>query len=227
MSEKIKRCIVHGYELSYSSDWTGSLEPLHHWIYYWNQASLAWDYIAKDMPIIEIGIGTGFLKNYLKSQGWKCSTIDIDEAKRPDIVSDIASGDLSSMDFECVLAFEIFEHLPYPLFKQAVYNLTQYRPKFIIFSIPWSERRILELKINIPRLKEKTLSFYARKNRILAQNHFWELKKHGKDSDSILSQGKKGLVSIAKIRELFSFVGYELTIKQKVKNIQYFVAERR
>lgn len=225
MYGNLKRQIVDGYEVIYSSDWIESLEPLRHWIYYWNQASLVWDYVDKDSPLIEIGIGTGFLKNYLNNQGWKCTTIDIDEAKQPDVIADISSAGLSNLNFECVLAFEIFEHIPYPLFKRALHNISQNNPKYIIFSLPWSQRRIFELNIKLPKIKEKTFSLYMRKHKISTKTHFWELKKGGKCIESVFEKGHKGLVPISKIKDSFSLVGYNLKIKQKVGNIQFFVAE--
>ena len=219
-----KKYTADGYDLTYSSGWIHELESLQHWIYYWNQASLVWNYVDKNDKLIEIGIGTGFLKNYLKSKGWDCTTIDIDQDKKPDMICDISSMDLSELAFECVIAFEIFEHLPYPLFKRAIYNIAQRRPKYIIFSLPLSMRRVFEFKMKLPRLKEKKIEFNIKRNKIRTPNHFWELKKQGDVSPQILYQGDKGIIPMKNLRELFSSVGYNLKTKQKIDNIQFFVA---
>lgn len=218
--------IVDDYELTFSYDWTQKLEPWQHWIYYWYQASLVWNYVDKNKKILEVGIGTGFLKNYLKNRGWEYCTIDIDKRKSPDIVDDISSIDLSKLAFECVLAFEVFEHLPYPLFERAIHNIAQKGPSHIIFSLPWSISCFFEFKIKLPKLKEKKIAFYIKKRKVTCPNHFWELKKSGKNNARVIYQGDKGLVSINKINELFSSVGYILKTEQKVDNIQFFVAKK-
>ena len=224
---KYKQSIFKGHELIYSADWIWKIESQVHWIYYWHQASLVWSLVPKTEKLLEIGVGSSFLSNYLKSKNWDVTTLDIDEDKSPDLVGNIAEFDLSKLPFDVVLAFEIFEHLPYPVFEEAVDNLLRQHPKEIIFSVPWSKIPILEFKLKFPKFRPIQFQVLLNKKKITTPAHFWELKKSGSPRPEVIEQGMKGTVPEARLHQLFWEHGYHLKKIERVGYIQFFVAERR
>ena len=71
--------IVDGVEYRYSSDWVHKLESEEHWRSYWQQLKLALPELEEGDTILEIGPGSGFVTNYLRSKGYKVTTLDIDD----------------------------------------------------------------------------------------------------------------------------------------------------
>ena len=56
--------------------------------------------------IIELGIGSGFTSNYLRSKKMDVLTVDIDKKKSPDIVSDAISFK-PNKNYDHFCAFEV------------------------------------------------------------------------------------------------------------------------
>ena len=73
---------VDGIEYRYSSEWIKSLESEDHWRFYWSQISLIHKELQEGDTILEIGPGSGFTTNYLRSKGYTVSTIDIADHQR-------------------------------------------------------------------------------------------------------------------------------------------------
>jgi SAM-dependent methyltransferase len=172
METKIKK--HNGVEYTYSSDWIHYLETEQHWRLYWKQQKLLENYLKQDDKILEIGIGTGFTANYLKSKNYKVTTFDIDDEKKPDIVGNIVEYDWKSEKFSHVLAFEVFEHIPYEEFKKVLTNLKTVTD-YIFLSLPLNKKTIFSIDIKLPKLKNKHFSFSINKNKITTKNHFWEV----------------------------------------------------
>ncbi len=104
-----------GIEYQYSTDWVHQLESEQHWRLYWQQQNLMDGYIAEDDHLLEIGVGTGFTANYLRAKNLTVTTADIDKGKNPGIVTNIVSYDFPD-SYDSVLAFEVFEHIPFSEF---------------------------------------------------------------------------------------------------------------
>ena len=101
---------------SYSTDWIHNLESKKHWQLYWHQQKLLENRISVNDKILEVGVGSGFTANYLKSKGFNVKTVDIDQNKNPDIVKNIVYTEPKFFNFDVLLAFNIFEHIPYDEF---------------------------------------------------------------------------------------------------------------
>src|SRR5437763_1112619 len=104
-----KTDLVDGVAYRYSTEWIHQLEGETHWRLYWRQQRLMRDLITPDDRLLEIGLGTGFTANYLRSRGVAVTTLDIDADKRPDIVANVARYDFPT-GYDAILAFEVFEH---------------------------------------------------------------------------------------------------------------------
>lgn len=69
--------------------------------------------IDKDSKILEIGCGSQWLSNYMKSNGWK-NYIGLDIVPPADIVGDLKSWKnlgLEANYFDYIIAFEVVEHV--------------------------------------------------------------------------------------------------------------------
>ena len=221
---KIKE--VDGYSLSFDSEWTSHLESKEHWGFYWVQAWLVHELTKPEDRLLEIGVGTGFLSNYLRARGRAVVTVDIDGDKSPDIVSDASSYDFSAEKFAAILAFEVFEHMPFPLFKRTVQNISFQKPASFLFSIPWSVRSIGSIKLKFPKTPVVEARVDIPKKKIFTKNHFWELKKRGNAAPEVLDGSVKGLVSIKDVLAVFEEQDYSVEPVHREGRIQFFKASR-
>lgn len=227
MTNEKGRKAVDGFELTFSSDWIHQLESQQHWIYYWHQANLVWKEVPKSSKLLEIGVGTGFLSNYLKGQGWSVKTLDIDEGKNPDIIGDASTYEFDKVRPDAVLAFEIFEHLPFPLFARTVENIGKSTAQSVIFSIPWAARPIFSLSIKLPKIKEKHFSVLLRRNIVTESNHHWELHSNPKGNEAVAKGGRKGTVSLSAVKSVFESSGFDVELCGMEQRIQFAIARRK
>lgn len=204
------------YELIYSSDWIDEIESLVHWSYYWHQAKLVEQYFDKTSKILEIGIGTGFLSNYLRSKGRIINTLDIDPDKKPDICAEASGFNYTSLKLDVVLAFEVFEHIPIPLLTQLLNQLYVGQVPNLLFSVPWNDTKFLDFNCKLPRLPQFKLTPQIPKFKISTPAHFWELSLFNKE------QGEKKLITEKKLKEILTLSGYECTRLTRVDNIQFY-----
>jgi 2-polyprenyl-3-methyl-5-hydroxy-6-metoxy-1,4-benzoquinol methylase len=175
----VRKKNVDGFELSFSSNWIKHLEAQEHWGFYWHQARLIEDRVPQDNKMLEIGVGTKFLSNYLASRGRSITTLDIDEDKAPDYVEDASSFDYGALNLDTVLAFEIFEHLPFPLFCRVIERLAECQVNQIIFSVPWCEKKLLRGQIKFPRMNPYRFSLTLPWRSVTTETTFGSLIRSG------------------------------------------------
>ncbi len=159
----------------YSSDWIHTLETENHWRLYWQQQRLMQNHISAGQHILEIGVGSGFTANYLRSKGVKVTTIDIDKDKNPDIVANVVTFDWSSYSFDHILAFEVFEHIPFTEFEKFLALFNQICTGYFFCSVPISEYVLLRLEARIPKLGNRELKLSLPKKKLSTDHHFWEI----------------------------------------------------
>jgi len=181
--------IVNGTEYLYSSDWINKLESRQHWIFYWCQQKLMEHLIKPGDCILEIGVGSGFTANYLRSKGYNITTIDIDPGKHPDIVANIVSYEFKhSVDH--VLAFEIMEHIPYDIFLFLLLRLRPVIKKYLFLSVPKNERIIFDMSFKIPKLSRRHFSMKI-PGKKMATAHHWEIGVGGINPKKIEQEFEK------------------------------------
>lgn len=163
---------------AYDSDWIHELEAIDQWALYWVQQNFMKDIISPDDDILEIGVGSGFCSNYLKNKGYLVTTLDIDENKNPDIVGNIVDYEFTK-DFDYILAYEVFEHIPFKYLKNSLRKLRTNCRKGLFISIPEYYPIVFSLKLKIPKMKQIEYSFllphlfpYRKK---LDIHHHWEV----------------------------------------------------
>lgn len=217
-----RRSHVDGFEVIYSSSWVTNLETRDHFLYYWEQADLVFKSVDRDNRIVELGCGTHLLADLLSRRGFSVKTLDIDEEKNPTFVSDATSFNYSVEPFDVLLAFEIFEHIPWDTFSKTIARVAESGITMILFSIPWAERTVASFEGKVPKLQPFKVNLRLPKKAISTKAHFWELTKRNRDVDSNGKQFK----SIEQVNEIFLRHGFTLTPVKRSGYIQFFAAQR-
>ena len=65
--EILKEETLDNVKYTYATDWINNLEKKEHWLLYREQQSILREFVKKGDNVLEIGPGTGFCCNYLKS----------------------------------------------------------------------------------------------------------------------------------------------------------------
>ena len=85
MSNEFKSVVYEDIIYKYGADWTSYLESYEHGGEYWYQQKIMEGFTEwyKGATILEIGVGSGFTSNYCRNKGFKVTTLDIDDDKKP------------------------------------------------------------------------------------------------------------------------------------------------
>lgn len=136
--------------------------------------------------ILEVGVGNKTVSNYLKHKGYAVVTCDHDKTLNPDYVASITNLPFEDSEFDCVMAYEVLEHLPFDDFSKAISELNRVSRKYVLISLPYSSF-YLELLLRFPfidKLLQKdflrlfiSVPFYS--NKFLSPEHYWELGRKG------------------------------------------------
>lgn len=164
-------------EYRYSSHWIHELESETHWRLYWRQQKLMDGLVRPEDRVLEIGVGTGFTASYLRSKGVHVTTLDIDADKQPDIVANVAQYDFPEA-YDAILAFEVFEHLPYDDFPRLLARLSTAAKSHLFLSLPRNRRLVTSVNVKLPKVKARTFQWKVRRGEIVEPYHVWELD-HG------------------------------------------------
>lgn len=150
-------------------------------ISYWYQI----DAIRRLNPgnILEIGVGNNFVSGYLRQRQFKVTTLDIDMTLAPDISASSAALPFAANSFHVVACYEVFEHLPYPLFLQSLAETRRISREFVIFSVP-DRSHALSYSASIPLLGKQQVFFsfprlFPLQKPRVAKQHFWEIGVQG------------------------------------------------
>ena len=144
---------------------------------YWHQINEVIQCEAQ--PVLEIGIGNGFLANYLRERGADLTTMDIDEDLDPDVVGSITDIPFEEGSFETIACFEVLEHIPYADFLQALREMRRVANQYVIFSIP-DRGHMYWLQMKVPFLGRINWTWSFQRFRSLDEplikgEHFWEV----------------------------------------------------
>ena len=173
-------------------------------------------YIDQEMNLIELGVGSGFCANYLKSRGFNIETIDIDAAKKPDYLADITTW-VPEKQYDALLSYQVFEHIPFSIFESIIERLSSLKIKYLFVSVPYnymSKGTILEGRVKFPILKFRTFRinwppFVSVP--IREKHHQWELDDKHTPKE--------------KYYDVFTKNGYKGIQKRKMHYAQYDVFE--
>ena len=193
----------------YSSDWIERHENIHHWTYYWHQIDMARSVLKEGEKILEIGVGTKFTSNYLKSKGFQVTTIDIDPEKEPDIVANVVEYEFSE-SFDHVFAFEVFEHIPYLDFERVLEKISRICRRYLLMSVPRNEKTWFRLQAELPGKRTFGFGISTRRRKIISRHHHWEVDFPPRKKKNLeKSFAEKGF-SVESCRKVYSIYFYSL-----------------
>ncbi len=196
---------------TYSSEWIHQFENIRHWLYYWHQINLMQSYISREDRILEIGVGSGFTSNYLKSKNYQVKTLDIDPAKNPDIIANLVEYEYPEK-FDYVLAFEVFEHIPFEDFKEVLSRLSKVCQKGLLISLPRNEKLWLRVSLELPGSKISNFKIVTRRRKIISKHHHWEI-----DYKSF---------SRSMIEKLFEKNNFEILKRNKISSLYFYALKK-
>ena len=213
MKYNYKKESVRGVEYKYSVEWIYDLESEEHWRLYWNQQKLMQNKVSSGDNVLEIGVGSGFTANYLKSKGVNVKTLDIDRGKKPDIVANLVEYQFPD-NYDHVLAFEVFEHIPFIEFKGVIEKISNVCKKYVFLSVPRNEKVWLQFDFQLPIIGKREFRFVKLKNTINGPTHCGEIAD-GSVSINDFEQElcKCGLTVLTKLKR-FSRIFYALSVDQ-------------
>lgn len=176
----------------------------------------------KVRKILEIGIGNKTLSNYLKKQGLNVKTCDFDERLSPDVVADIRNLPFKDNTFDCVVAFEILEHLPFKYFSNCLSELSRASNKHVIISIPYSSVYI-ELLLRFPFITKIIKKDFLRlfisipfiSHKFLSKEHYWELGRKGHSLKKIRKIIRKNFKITKELRPPIDTYHYFFVLEKK------------
>ena len=169
----------------YSSDWINKLESKEHWLSYWHQLKLMLESLEAKDSIIELGIGSGFTSNYLRSKNIDVLTVDIDKNKSPDIVSDAISFK-PNKNYDHFCAFEVFEHMKFEEMENVLKNIKSKIDKNIFISVPIYKKTPINIELKF-KSYWKSITVKTPKTSIIDPHHQWELNYKDITEEKLIS----------------------------------------
>lgn len=147
---------------------------------YWHQVN---EIISLNpRTILEIGVGTKFVTDYLRKRNFNVTTVDINFSLKPDVIADVLSLPFSAEAFELVSCCEVLEHLPFTNFAQALGEIFRCCQKFAVLSLP-DVTRHYRIFITLPKLGtiKKLIEIPQLRPplHIFSGEHHWEIGKRG------------------------------------------------
>lgn len=149
-------------------------------ISYWHQINEVLK--LKPKTVLEIGIGTSLVSDYLKKQGICVVTVDINLKLRPNIAASILNLPIKGNSFDIVICFQVLEHIPFEYFSPAIGELQRITKKYVLISLPNRKRHFyLCIKIypGIQKELKFTLPYLSLPRHIFDGEHYWEIGKKG------------------------------------------------
>ena len=171
---------------------------------YWHQINE----IIKLNPkrVLEIGIGNGFVSEYLEERKLDIVTLDIDKRLNPDIAGSILNIPFADKSFDVVACYELLEHLNYESFYKILSEVSRVSNSYVVLSIP-DASRIYRFNVQIPKIGEikKLIPLPRMKNPIhkFDGEHYWEIGKAKYPLNKIINDIQRAGFKIEKTYRVF------------------------
>lgn len=184
---------------------------------YWHQI----DEIVSLHPnlVLEIGIGNGFVSDYLIKREYTVVTLDKEIRLRPNYVSSVLNLPFRTNSFDVVAAFEVFEHIPYKDFQIALKEIWEVTKNHFILSLP-DCTRVYRLHLHFPRIGIKRKMIPIPRLRIPDQKfngeHYWEIGNKQTPLKRVISDIQRVGFVIDKSYRVFEKQNHRFFILKKI-----------
>lgn len=167
--------------LQVDASWYGRrYMDLERTVTHWHQAARVQELAPDGGRVLEVGPGNGHTTWLLRSWGLQVDTLDFDPALKPDIVGDVTALPLEDKSYDCVLAAEVLEHLPWSDFALALRELRRVCRGHVVLTLP---APFLGLSLMGGMTWVENIAFHLglphwKRHRFDGQ-HYWEVGKRG------------------------------------------------
>jgi hypothetical protein len=194
--------VIDGVEYPSDSTWIKQLEIELHWRLYWQQQRLMDGLIREGDHLLEIGPGTGFTSNYLRSKGMHVTTLDFTPGMKPDIVANMLTYDFPDQ-YDALLAFEVFEHVPFDKISEAMPRIVSACRRYLFFSVPRNIKTPLSIELKLPKMRPIKWQWNTKRGRPMTTNHFWEIDYNGVTMDDVMKLVTASGLEIERLFEVY------------------------
>ncbi len=140
---------------------------------YWKQ--IEWVQAMKPKSILYVGVGTGFVPEYLKKKGFSVTTADFDEKLKPDHHVSVTEISTIGKSFDLAMVCEVLEHISFEDMQKALVELSKIS-RALVVSVPENRSKVW-LNAKIPMLPEIrwVIPLPFGSEAVTSPAHFWEL----------------------------------------------------
>ena len=143
------------------------------WVSYWHQI----DEVLRTRPetCLEIGVGNGLVRAYLRSAGIRVVTVDIDPGLEPDRVGDVRELPCGDGEFDVLLCAQVLEHIPFHDVPKAVDELARVARHRAVVSVPQCGRAVA-VSVHLPVVGGfmRVAKLPSRRRFEFDGQHYWE-----------------------------------------------------
>lgn len=173
----------------------------------------------KPESVLEIGEGSGIVKNILKPIVKSYKTMDVNKNLRPDYLNDVRKlNPKLKKKFNLVIIADVLEHLPFLDLEKSLFNLLDYLKKggYAIITIPHRSHYILSmtsLKHKPLIIRMPTLKRLIKGRAWIDPDHQWEI-----------GDGKH---KIKDVEKTIKKSGFKIEKREKLLYVDFWVLKRQ
>lgn len=174
----------------------GAYDDITRWNSYWCQIECVKELRVKNL--LEIGVGNKTVSNYLKMQGYKLTTLDINKNLKPDVAAEITRLPFIGNGFDATLCCEVLEHIPFNKVENALKEMRRVS-KYIVISLPHFSL-YFSMTLKFPIIKPKNLLIrlpFPLQHKFDGEHH-WEIGKRHYSTRTVRKLFKKCGLRIVK-----------------------------
>lgn len=134
---------------------------------------------SKEVKILEIGKGNGFISSFIKNMGYDIVTFDINANLEPDVVGDVTqlSSYFKNNMFDLIICCEVLEHMEFENFEKSLKEFRKVSKGYTFITLPeyknfsgffWFIRLF-------NRTRKLSVTYASKPKHELSKVHFWEI----------------------------------------------------
>ncbi|PYS54848.1 MAG: SAM-dependent methyltransferase [Acidobacteria bacterium] len=164
------------------------------WISVWHQL----DEIQKLKPgnVLEVGPGPGLFKIIAAAFEIPIETLDLDPDLKPDHLGSATAMPFADATYDVVCAFQMLEHLPYDISRQAFREMVRVSRRHVVISLP-DARTVWRYQAHVPKFGSRQFLLPRPQLRAHAHEfdgqHYWEINKRGYPLTRVIADFSSGL----------------------------------